>query len=258
MDIEDMKSKITSETVCVIPVHLYGQAIENIAEVVDFVKQQGIYVLEDCAQAHGVYVGETHVGNFGDIAIYSFYPGKNLGAIGDAGCITTNDERLADACRTIAHMGSKEKYHHDMFGVTSRMDNIQARFLNIKLPHLDTCIFQRQEAAELYYKELSSDVLPLRDIQKDTFHVLYVLLPTNVREECQTYMRQRGVETNIHYPVALNRLGCFKYLGKDTTCPNANHFSQTCLSLPMFPGITSEEVLHVCSTLKEFLNQKKH
>jgi len=243
-------------------VHLYGQAISSpdMEMIMNFTKYHDIQVIEDCAQAAGVRDSQTqtHAGNRGSIATYSFYPGKNLGALGDGGCITTNDSNLAARCRLIANLGSRQKYAHEVIGINSRLDALQAKFLQIKLKDLDAHNEQRRQAARLYdslLKDLTHIRVPQRDPAVDTYHVYYIFVKNQeTRAALQVYLKHIGIDTNIHYPTPMNRLECFKHLpsASPEACPNAAEFGNTCLSLPMFPGLTEKEIEAVCKEIHAF------
>ena len=217
--------------------------------------ERGIYIIEDCAQAAGVRVNGIHVGNTGVISTYSFYPGKNLGALGDGGCVVTNDSAIANRCRFIANNGAIVKYQHETHGINSRLDNIQARFLRIKLPDLDAHNEQRRNIARIYDEKLSYWAINRQ--QFDTFHVYFIHVEPALRDILRTHLQKNGIETNIHYPVPLHRVPIKSCYGLDTRvreCKNAILFANSCLSLPMFPGMTQEETRYVISKVTEFFH----
>ena len=218
---------------CVIPVHLYGQCVD-VKKLLDL----GIPVIEDCAQAHGASIDEKHVGNFGSIGCFSFYPGKNMGALGDAGACITNNEELAVKMKRYASLGSPKhnRYEHVTDGINSRMDGIQGLFLKEKLKHLDDWTNQRISLVKRYQ---SGAEFPNRSrIGKDVYHVFYTL--QNERENYIKYMNDRGIQTGIHYPYPLPELKCFERY--HTVCKNAIEFCKRCVSLPLFPGMTKDEI----------------
>ena len=216
---------------CVIPVHLFGQY----CEIPDWID---IPVIEDCAQAHGLRIKGNHVGKRGLIGCFSFYPGKNLGALGDAGACITDDDTLADKMLTYSRLGAdtSNRYYHKTDGINSRMDILQGLFLTEKLKYLDDWNKQRVEIAKLY-----GNLGPKRNYEQDVFHVFYTL--TDDKEKLISKLKQNNIGYNFHYPYPLNKLPCFKNYYRD--CPNAESFCNRCVSLPMFPGMTEEQVNYV-------------
>jgi dTDP-4-amino-4,6-dideoxygalactose transaminase len=206
----------------------------------------GVPVIEDCAQAAGARIQGEHVGTIGTIGCFSFYPGKNLGAFGDAGACITNDPVLASKMKQYASLGAtpENRYNHKTDGINSRMDCFQGMVLSEKLKHLDTWTEERVKIAKRYEKELS---LPKRStVGTDVYHVLYILVLN--RQFFVDELKKNGVETNIHYPFSLPSLECFKEYRKE--CPNADLFCSMCVSLPLFPGMTGEETEKVIRLVK--------
>lgn len=221
---------------CIIPVHLYGQCID-----IHRILKMNIPVIEDCAQAIGAKIDGRHVGTFGIVGTFSFYPGKNLGAFGDAGACITNDQVTAVTMKQHASMGSptSNRYDHTIDGINSRMDCIQGMILSEKLNHIDKWTSERTRIAD---RMKNSMKLPIRSsIGTDVYHVFYALVEN--REFFIDFMKKNGVETNIHYPIALPNLKCFERYYK--TCPIANYFCEHCVSLPLFPGMTDEEIDYI-------------
>jgi dTDP-4-amino-4,6-dideoxygalactose transaminase len=252
INIEDLKHKLNDEIKCIVVVHLYGQCIPNIEEIAELSKNHNIKLLEDCAQAHGTRnKNGIHVGNFGDISIFSFYPGKNLGAFGDGGCICTNDETLSDRCYLIANLGARVKYFHNVKGITSRLDNLNARILSFKLKNLDLNNKLRVDSSRIYDSLLNKYGTPIRDYETDTYHIYYMLVDPKIRPELIKFLNEKHIETNIHYPVALNKQKCHEDL-EPVTCNKAELFAMSCISLPMFPGISEQEITYVCESIIEF------
>jgi dTDP-4-amino-4,6-dideoxygalactose transaminase len=212
--------------VCVVPVHLFGQY----CKVPESVRDKYV-VIEDCAQAHGLRVDEQHVGVRADVACFSFYPGKNLGALGDAGAVITSSATLYEKMRAMARLGSSktDRYMHETVGINSRMDILQDRFLVAKLKYLDQWTEERRRVARLYGQS--------RD---DVVHVLYILVPPNERDELIRYAKSEGIQLNCHYPHALCDLPCFEKWR--LPCPNATKFCASCVSLPLYPYMTQEDV----------------
>lgn len=254
IDSNKIESKITQKTKAIIAVHLYGQSCDmNILE--KLCKSYNLYLIEDCAQSHLSQYKNRNVGSFGDAASYSFYPGKNLGAFGDAGCISTNNDSLAKKCRMIANHGALIKHEHQIEGINSRMDTIQASVLLSKLPHLNKWNNQRIKAADLYSKELSNipfiQLPKVRKNSKHTFH-LYVIRAEK-RDELMNYLNERGIGTAIHYPTPLpfqKAYSNYNYNLSDFSI--SKKCSTEILSLPIFPGILSLEISYVSNTIREF------
>ena len=219
---------------CVIPVHLYGQCVD-----VNPLFKLGIPVIEDCAQAHGATINGKHVGTLGTIGCFSFYPGKNLGALGDAGACITNDNTLAKRMTQISKLGANpdNRYDHQTFGIKSTIDHLQSLFLVEKLKYLDKWTEQRIDIGK-YYSSNIPDSINRSTVGKDVYHVFYTL--QDDRDAYIKYMNEKGVQTNIQYPTSLPELTCFKEF--ETDCPNAREFSRKCVSIPIFPEMTTDEV----------------
>ncbi|MBK8984209.1 MAG: DegT/DnrJ/EryC1/StrS family aminotransferase [Ignavibacteria bacterium] len=251
---DKIEEKITKKTKAIIPVHLYGQSC-NMNKIKEIALKNNLFIIEDCAQAHFAEYERQKVGTFGAAATFSFYPGKNLGAYGDAGAIITNDDELALKCRMYANHGALKKHIHLMEGINSRLDGLQAAILSVKLPYILQWNAERFEKAELY-NELLSEVkelnLPkIREGSKHIFH-LYVIR-TNKRDELKEYLNEKGVETAIHYPTALPNLQAYHYLNfVPNNFPMASGIQNEILSLPIYPELTTEEIYFIASTIKTF------
>ena len=256
INIADLELKLKSNIniKCIIVVHLYGQVVSNINEIVDMAHRYNVALLEDCAQAHGVRYNNKHVGSFGNISIFSFYPGKNLGAFGDGGCICTNSSSVANNCYLIANLGAKVKYNHVVKGITSRLDNIHARVLSIKLKKLEDNNQMRRHIARLYDTLLHKYCPVHRDNGNDTYHVYYLLINPSIRSDLIHFLNTNGIETNIHYPISLNKLNCHIDDIGNQECKNAELFAKSCLSLPIFPGMTDAEIQYVATHILYFLD----
>jgi len=234
-------SKLEKETKldCIIPVHLYGQCCD-----VYRILKLGVPVIEDCAQAVGARINGVHVGTLGIIGCFSFYPGKNLGAFGDAGACITNNMKLSKSMKQYASLGalSCNRYDHVTDGINSRMDCIQGLILSEKLKHIDKWTDERIQIAKRYEV---LDIFPKRStIGIDVYHVMYMLVPD--RDSFIKYMKENEVETNIHYPIPLPRLECFKEYYK--SCPVSDVFCSKCVSVPLFPGMTDDEIKFFITT----------
>ena len=257
MDYDQLETVITPRTKAICPVHLYGRACD-MDRVMAFAKKHNLKVVEDTAQAHGARWKGKRVGSFGDIGCFSFYPGKNLGAYGDGGGITTNDEKLFRQVRKLRNYGSEIKYQHPEKGMNSRLDTVQAVVLNIKLKHLADYNRKRWEAAQKYSALLSkhaSASLTLPDIRTADEHVfhLYVIQVDN-RDQVIKDLAERGVSTVVHYPNPYHLQGGYSKLGyKQGDFPVTERISGRILSLPIYPEITDEQIQYVCASLLEVL-----
>jgi dTDP-4-amino-4,6-dideoxygalactose transaminase len=248
-----LEALVTPRTVGIIPVHLYGQAADMDA-VLAFAARHGLWVLEDCAQAHLARFRGRLVGTFGQAATYSFYPGKNLGAYGDAGCIVTNDDRLAEWMSLFARHGGKGD--HVMEGINSRMDGLQAAILNAKLPHLPRWNELRQAAAAHYdalLRDLADVVRPAVAPERTHVYHLYVIR-TDRRDELRAHLQRRGISTVINYPKALPFCPAYGYLGhRPEHFPQAHANQSRILSLPIYPEITEAQLGAVAAAIRECL-----
>lgn len=251
MDAGRIEEAITKRTKAVLPVHLYGSS-SRMDVIVPIAKKYGLKIIEDCAQSHGAGFQGTMTGAFGDAGCFSFYPTKNLGAFGDAGAIVTNDENLAKTLRKLRNYGSKVKYHNDLLGVNSRMDEIQAALLRVKLQHLDELIEEREKIAQRYLTEIRNHALQLPKLRANANHVWHqFVVRTDDREDFQTYLAKHGIQTVIHYPIPPHLAECYSYLGYGRgSFPVAERYADEVLSLPMFNGMRAEEiqfVIDVCN-----------
>ena len=250
IDIADLKNRISKNTRAIIAVHLYGHPCD-MDELLKISKEFDIKIIEDCAQAHGAKYKNIKVGTFGDLGCFSFYPGKNLGAYGDAGAIVTNNEYLFNKCKMIANHGRMAKYDHKFEGRNSRMDGIQGAILNVKLKYLDQWILTRKDAAQKYNELLSkiSDIaLPIeKDWASHVYH-LYVLR-YNMRDELKTNLSNQGISCGIHYPIALPKLEAYKYLNQYNEKGFAWISDNSLLSLPISDTINLNEVIEVSEAL---------
>lgn len=255
ISVQSLREKITPETKAVIAVHLYGHPCD-MDLILELAKEHNLKVIEDCAQAHGAEYKGKRVGSIGDIGAFSFYPGKNLGAYGDAGAITTNNEILAKKVRMISNHGRIEKYNHEFEGRNSRLDGLQTAILSVKLKHLDEWTKARIEQAEVYQQnlqELKDIILPKReDWAKQVYH-LFVIRVKN-REKLQNYLKESGIQTGIHYPIALPKLKAYKYLEQDKETFSANRYDSELLSLPIGEHLSLDDVNSVIYAIRSFFN----
>ncbi len=252
IDVSKAESLITDKTKAIIPVHLYGQ-IADMEGILGLAKKHGLKVIEDCAQAHGAEQKGKKAGTFGDIGIYSFYPGKNLGAYGDAGCVVTNNDEYAESIRLYRDHGRKTKYEHVVEGYSSRMDGFQAAVLSVKLKYLDKWVEQRRHIAELYNNFLPDNLRKPYEKQdnKHSYHIYAV--ETENRDKLLERLKTNGVEAGIHYPIPLHLQPAYNYLNiKQGVLPVAEHHAKTTLSLPIFPEIKEDEIKYIAQTIKDF------
>ncbi|MYM60768.1 aminotransferase class I/II-fold pyridoxal phosphate-dependent enzyme [Vibrio sp. OCN044] len=254
-----LESKITPKTKAVMAVHLYGHPCD-MDGLLDLAEKHDLRVIEDCAQAHGAKYKGRDVGSIGDVGTFSFYPGKNLGAYGDGGAITTNDKELANKCRMIANHGRIKKYEHDFEGRNSRLDGIQAAILSVKLKHLNDWTNKRIEVANYYLeslKDIDGIFLPKREIWAMQVYHLFVIRTGN-RESLNKHLIEDGIQTGIHYPISLPKLSAYKYLNQIDESFNANKNDKFILSLPIGEHLTLEEIEKVANSIKSFYNRKKN
>ena len=252
LDPARLGAALTKRTKAIVPVHLYGQSAD-MDPITEFAKKHGLVVLEDAAQAQGACYKGRRVGGLGDMAGWSFYPGKNLGALGDAGAITTNDDDLAERVRLLRNYGSKVKYVHEVAGFNSRLDEIQAAVLRVKLQHLTAWNKRRAEIASLYSKELANTelVLPfVPDWANPVWHLFVVQSPN--RDLLQQKLREAGIHTLIHYPTPPHLQNAYTNLGfAKGSFPISEKIHQHVLSLPMGPQLEHSQVLQVIEAIKE-------
>lgn len=245
---------ITEKTKAIIPVHLYGQACD-MDPIMEIAEKYNLYIIEDCAQAHGATYKGKVIGSFGDAAGFSFYPGKNLGALGDAGATVTNNKELADKVRALGNYGSDYKYHHIYQGNNSRLDELQAAFLAAKLPHLDRINVERRRIADKYLAGINNPEVILPYVPADMVPVWHIFgIRCNRRAELEKFLNDKGIGTNKHYPIPMHLQECYKDLGfKEGDFPIAEEISKTELSIPMYYGMTDEEIQYVIDAINEFM-----
>jgi len=254
ISIEDIEKRITSRTKAVIAVHLYGHPCDMDA-LLQISSKFNLRVIEDCAQAHGSEYKGKRVGGIGDIATFSFYPGKNLGAYGDGGAITTNDKHLAAQCRKIANHGRVAKYDHDFEGRNSRLDGLQAAILGVKLKHLDTWLNARQQIADIYLKELKDVlgvVLPVRQPWSKQAYHLFVIRVQN-RDQLKEFLADNGVQSGVHYPISLPKLKAYNYMQQANEPMFSNVSDSLLLSLPIGEHLSDKDAYKVAQLVKDFL-----
>lgn len=248
-----IEKKITSRTKVILPVHLYGQPAD-MGAIMQLAKTYHLHVLEDAAQAHGATIGGQKVGSFGDLAAFSFYPGKNLGAYGDGGAVVTNSLELAEKVRLLRNYGQKEKYVHVVQGFNSRLDNLQAAILRVKLRHLADWNQARAEKARLYREWLAplgiKSQADLRDA-RSVYHIFAI--ESERRDALLAHLVEHGVQSLIHYPIPVHLQKATSSLGyKDGDFPVAERLARQTLSLPMYPELQSADIEYIVSQIKAF------
>jgi dTDP-4-amino-4,6-dideoxygalactose transaminase len=257
IDLNRIRSKITNKTKAIIPVHLYGQPA-HMSLISEIAKEYNLNIVQDCAQAHGATFDNKPLADFGDILCFSFYPGKNLGAYGNAGAIVTNDNEIANKVLMFSNHGRKDKYKHEFEGINSRLDDIQGAVLNIKLNYLNQWNDSRRNASILYNTllediELITTPYTLPNV-KHVYHLYVIRLKK--RNELQAYLSQNNILTGIHYPIALPNLEAYSYLNhKPADFPVASQYQNEILSLPVYPGIAESTVRHVSQIINNFMKK---
>lgn len=259
LEIDDslIEAAITPKTKAICIVHLYGRCAMT-DKIADICKRHGLKLVEDNAQAHGCRFNGKRTGSIGDAAGHSFYPGKNLGALGDAGAVTTNNKELADTMRALANYGSQKKYVFKYTGRNSRLDEIQAAILDVKLRHLNEDIALRQQVADYYYDHISNPLITLPKRlphEENVYHLFPILVTERKRDALHDYLEQRGIGTVIHYPIAPHKQEC--YAKEDWNVPQLSlpiteRLADEELSIPMSPCMTQEQIGYVVKCVNEF------
>lgn len=254
IDADKIEEKITNKTKAILAVHLYGQSCD-MTKIMELANKYKLRVVEDCAQSHGNHWYGKTVGTFGDIGCFSFYPSKGCGAFGDAGCITTDNEEIATKFRIFRNYGSEKRYHNMMVGTNSRLDELQAGLLRVKLSHLDDFNAERRRLAERYLAEITNPLVKhpqIRPGADSTWHQ-YVVHISGYREQLINYLEEQEIGTLIHYPIPPHLSEAYEYLGhKKGDFPIAEQFADEVLSLPMYNGMTFEEQSAVINAINAF------
>ena len=253
LDAVQLASAITERTRAIMPVHLYGQAVD-MPHVMVIAKAHHLAVIEDCAQSHGAHFGSTMTGRFGTVGCFSFYPTKNLGAFGDAGAIVTDDASLAERIRMLRNYGSKEKYHNELCGVNSRLDEIQAALLRVKLSFLPELTAERRAIAAQYLAGIHNEHVILPQLREGAEHVYHqFVVRTAERDHFKAYLAACGIETVIHYPIPPHLAACYAELGYGRgSFPVAEQYADEVLSLPIFNGMRADEITYVIDTVNAY------
>lgn len=253
IDAAKIEEKISERTKAILVVHLYGQA-SNMKPIMEIANKYKLRVVEDCAQSHGACFEGKMTGTFGDIGCFSFYPSKNLGAFGDAGAIVTNDEKLADECRIFRNYGSEKRYYNKVVGANSRLDEMQAGLLRVRLRHLDELADEKQRICKKYLAELNNPCIKLPQICDGATHIWHqFVIRTDRRDELMEYLNEKDIGTIIHYPIPPHLSEAYAYLGKKAgDYPITERYANTVLSIPLYNGMTDEEQDIVIKAINEF------
>ncbi|MDR2175518.1 MAG: DegT/DnrJ/EryC1/StrS family aminotransferase [Synergistaceae bacterium] len=253
IDAGRIEEAVTSKTRCILPVHLYGQACD-MGAVMRAAEKHGLFVAEDCAQSHGAAWEGKLSGTFGNIGCFSFFPTKNIGAFGDAGAVVTDDAALADKVRMLRNYGSRKKYYNEIPGVNSRLDEIQAALLRVRLKHADEILETRKRIAETYLRLLRNERIALPRVRAGASHTWHLFaIECGRRDELQLFLRENGIETQIHYPVPPYLSDVYSHMNLTrTSFPTASLQADRVLSLPLYHGMSEEDINHVAETVNRF------
>lgn len=253
INVSKIEESITKNTKAILAVHLYGQTAD-MTTICDIAKKNNLYVVEDCAQAHYGSWDKKYSGTFGNIGCFSFFPTKNLGAFGDGGACVTNSEELAKKLRMLRNYGSEKKYYNEIEGVNSRLDELQAALLNVKLRHIETITNERKTIARYYLNNIKNKLIILPRTRKGSEHVYHLfVIYTSEREKMQEYLNSQGIKTQIHYPIPPHLAQCYQYLGyKEGNFPIAEDYAKHILSLPLYNGMTQEEMKYVVDVINNY------
>ncbi len=253
IDATKIESAITKKTKAILAVHLYGQAA-NMRMIKSIADKYGLYIVEDCAQSHGAKFENTSTGTWGDIGCFSFYPTKNIGAFGDSGAIVTDDDELSERLRMLRNYGSQVKYHNDIVGVNSRLDEMQAALLSVKLSHYSELRSERESIAHTYLNKILNKKVTLPIIRQGSEHVwhLFVVI-VDEKEKFQNYLASHNIATQCHYPIPPHLAKAYKYLGHEKgDFPITENYSDSVVSLPLFEGMTSDEINYVIDVVNKY------
>jgi dTDP-4-amino-4,6-dideoxygalactose transaminase len=253
IDASKIEEKINAKTKAILVVHLYGQA-SNMKAVMELAKKYNLRVVEDCAQSHGACFEGQMTGTFGDIGCFSFYPSKNLGAFGDAGAIVTNSDEIAENVRVFRNYGSEKRYYNKVVGANSRLDEMQAGLLRVRLKHLDDLATEKREICERYLTNLRNDKIKLPKVRDGATHIWHqFVIKTDYRDDLISYLEDKGIGTIIHYPIPPHLSEAYQYLGvKKGSLPITENYANTVLSIPLYNGMTIDEQEYVINAINEF------
>lgn len=253
IDAEKIEEKITDKTKAILVVHLYGQA-SNMHPIVELCKKYNLRLVEDCAQSHGAKFNGKQTGTFGDIGCFSFYPSKNLGAFGDAGAIVTNNPKIAEDVRVFRNYGSEKRYHNKVVGTNSRLDEIQAGLLRVRLKHLDDLIDEKTKICSEYLTRIDNSKTELPKIRNGSTHIWHqFVIKTKYRDDLVRYLDDKGIGTIIHYPIPPHLSEAYAYLGiKKSSLPITESYAKTVLSLPLYNGMNMDELNYIIGVVNAF------
>jgi dTDP-4-amino-4,6-dideoxygalactose transaminase len=253
MDVNKIEEKITNKTKAILVTHLYGMA-SRMDSIVDICKKYNLRLVEDCAQSHGALFQGQMTGTFGDVGCFSFYPSKNLGAFGDAGAVVVNDEQLAKDFKVFRNYGSEKRYHNKMVGANSRLDELQAGLLRVRLSHMEELTAEKTFIAERYSKEIKNKKILLPTLSKGATCVWHqYVIRCEERDRLIDYLNEKEIGTIIHYPIPPHLAEAYQYLGhKEGFLPITEHLAKTVLSIPMYNGMTEAEQNYVINALNDF------
>ncbi|WP_026896975.1 DegT/DnrJ/EryC1/StrS family aminotransferase [Daejeonella oryzae] len=253
MNVAQIEENISSRCKAIIPVHLYGKP-SPMEQITELASKHNIYIIEDCAQAHGSKLNGKNVGTFGKIGCYSFHPSKNLAAAGDGGCIVTNDAELFEKCQQVSSLGQKGQNNHVVMGFNSKLDALQARILDWKLPFLSGWNIARNQIADRYYKQLSQLPIKFQQRASNEFHTYHLLtIRTEKRNELQEFLKVKNIDTIVRYPTPIHLQKAFEKEGwKKNQFPVAEKLANELLCLPIRPDMSTDEIDYVCDNVKHF------
>lgn len=253
IDASKIEEKITEKTKAILVVHLYGQA-SNMRPIVELAKKYDLKIVEDCAQSHGAKFDGQMTGTFGDFGCFSFYPSKNLGAFGDAGALITNDDSLAEAAKVFRNYGSEKRYYNRVVGTNSRLDELQAGLLRVRLSHMKELEEEKRKICKKYLAELKSEKIVLPSIRENATHIWHqFVIRTDYRDELINYLDEKGIGTIIHYPIPPHLSEAYRYLNVDEgSLPITEKYAKTVLSIPLYNGMTEEEQDYVIDVINGF------
>lgn len=253
IDPKKIEAVITEKTKAIMTVHLYGQPCE-MDTILEIAHKHNLKVVEDCAQCHGALYKGKKCGTFGDAACFSFYPMKPIGAFGDAGAVITNSDEVDERVRMLRNYGSKVKYHHELLGINSRMDEIQAAITSVNVKHVDDGNEERKDIAKKYKAGICNPLVKIPDVRPETDHVYHVFpVLCEKRDELVQYLAEAGIHAQIHYPIPCHMAGCYKELGyKEGQFPVAEGYGKHEMSLPIYVGLTDKEINYIIETINNF------
>lgn len=256
MDPDKIEEKITKRTKAIMPVHLYGRPAD-MDKILKIAKKYKLLIIEDACQAHGASLNNKKMGSIGDVAAFSFYPAKNLGAYGDGGAITTNNEKVADKIKQMRNYGQTQKYHHNYLAWNSRLDTIQAAILLVKLKHLNNWNKSRLKSARLYNQLLKGLPIITPDIPQNSTHVFHLyVIKTSKRDDLAKYLNSKGISTGLHYPIPIHLQKAYINLGyKKGDFPVAEKLASEILSLPMYPELKESDIEYIAKEVKDYFKK---